>query len=201
MTQELQQNRYDQLLRRVGGMTGPGAKVAEVIPEVFPVLDLENLPGELYLLSGTRLGYGGQSKSAAAAQFPAVQLFNPAGSGMIATVTSVLLSTLTTQDVRLSQVDVAEASDTQRQRLRDHRLGLAQETTCVIFDDSNAALLAPTVEFRLLVNTPFVLTDPDGIVILAPGTGITFSGTTAQTSLYVNFWWRERVAEQSEQNF
>ncbi len=47
MGQELQQNRYDQLIRRVGGIIGPGSKVVEALGELFPVIDVENVPGEL----------------------------------------------------------------------------------------------------------------------------------------------------------
>jgi len=55
---ELQQNRYDQLLRRVGDLKGPGSKVNDVLQELFPTIDVENVPGELLFLMGTHIGLG-----------------------------------------------------------------------------------------------------------------------------------------------
>ena len=37
---QLQQSRYDQLLRRVGDLKGPGSKVNDVLHELFPMFDL-----------------------------------------------------------------------------------------------------------------------------------------------------------------
>ena len=197
----IQQNRWDQLVRRVAGLIGPGSKVNNTIGDLFPMLDVENLPAELYLLSGTRISYGGVSITGAAGEFSRAQLFNPADSGVIATITSITLASAATQILRFSQVDVAETLNTLRQRSRDLRLTLATEPTCNIRSASEAAVLGDVLLFRLLANTPFTLTDPNGIVVLAPGLGLTVSAGTVATNITVNFFWRERAAEQSELNF
>lgn len=202
MTQELQQNRYDQLLRRVGGMTGPGAKVAEVIPEVFPVVDLENLPGELYLLSGTRLATGGVEQVGLAGQVPRIQLFNPENSGLICTLTTAIASNITGNiSVFYVITDQAEPTNDLGIRIRDTRLGVLTRPTCQVRSASNVIVLAATGQFRMLNNTSVILTDPNGIAVLAPGTGITFTTPSTASTLALTFFWRERVAEQSELNF
>jgi len=201
VTQELQQNRYDQLLRRVGGMTGPGAKVAEVIPEVFPVIDLENLPAELYLLSGTRLAFGGVQQIGLAGESARIQLFNPADSGQIVTLTTANLNLSITGGIRFVVTPNVEPTNDLGIRFRDTRLGVLTRPTAEVRSSSNAAVLAGTGEFRIQANVPLYLTDPNGIVVLAPGTGITFNTVVVATTFTGTFFWRERVAEQSELNF
>jgi len=194
----INQNRWDQLVRRVAGLIGPGSKVNNTIGDLFPMLDVENLPGELYLLAGTRLGTGGANQIANAGEVPRIQLFNPVDSGIIATLTSVVLSSTGTQTVRYTHTATAESTNSNNQRVRDTRLGVATETTCEVRGDSNVAALAATGEFRILLNQPFTLNDPDGLIVLAPGTGITFALLGLASTLTCNFWWRERVAESSE---
>jgi len=197
----IQQNRWDQLIRRVAGLIGPGSKVNNTIGDLFPMLDVENLPGELYLLAGTKIAYGGRSVLGAAGQFPRFQLFNPVDSGVIATITSITVATTTAQEILLTQTTTAESTDSNNQRVRDFRVGLASEPTCILFFASEAAALGATLIFRLSSNVTFRLTDPNGICVLAPGTGLTVSAGTVATRMLVNFFWRERVAEQSELNF
>ena len=50
---EVQQNRWDQLIRRVSGSIGPGSRVSETLSELLPVMDVERVPGELLRLMGT----------------------------------------------------------------------------------------------------------------------------------------------------
>jgi len=197
----INQNRWDQLVRRVASIVGPGSKVNNTIGDLFPMLDVENLPGELYLLAGTRLGYGGAQQVGAAGERPRVQLFNPTDSGVIVTLTTVLLSNPNTTDVRYVQTATAESTNTNNQRVRDTRLGFNTETTAQVRAASDAALLAATGEFRIFASTPFILTDPNGIVVLGPGTGLTFNAEAVASILSANFWWRERTAEQAELQF
>ncbi len=97
---ELQQSRYDQLLRRVGDLKGPGSKASEILTEVFPTFDVEGYQGELQALNRRVLGIGASTILGAAGELAKIQLFNPAGSGLLITVTSVTFSATTTQDMR-----------------------------------------------------------------------------------------------------
>jgi len=195
---QIQQNRWDQLVRRVAGIIGPGSKVNNTIGDLFPMLDVENLPGELYLLAGTRLGYGGGTITSAVAQTPRVQLFNPADSGLIVTITSLVISTAATLTMRMLTQPLAQATDTFNARVRDTRLGPATFTTCQVRIASDAIVLTSDVEFRTLPNTPTTFDDPNGVVVLAPGTGFTVTTAGTNQELQAAFWWRERVAEASE---
>jgi hypothetical protein len=197
----INQNRWDQLVRRVAGLIGPGSKVNNTIGDLFPMLDVENLPGELFLLAGTRLGTGGAAQIAAAGEVPRVQLFNPADSRLIATLTSIVLVSSATQTIRYVHTITPESTNTNNQRVRDTRLGVAQETTLEVRAASTVATLAATGEFRIVANEPYKQTDPDGLIVLGPGTGITYLGLTVATTLRANFYWRERVAESSELQF
>ena len=196
----INQNRWDQLVRRVAGLIGPGSKVDNTIGDLFPMLDVENLPGELYLLSGTRLGTGGVIQTSSAGQSARVQLFNPADSGLLVTLTSAAYSVTAVGSVRYVLTETAESTNDLGIRVRDTRLGVGIRPTAQVRSDDNAAVLAGTGEMRSLANTPVLLTDPNGLAVLAPGTGITFQSVTNTSSLTCAFWWRERVAEASELN-
>jgi len=101
VTNEIQQTRYDRLIRRVAGIIGPGSKVSEVLTELFPVLDVESVPSELLILAGTNTCFGGGQFQAMAGQSPKMGLFNPADSNTILVLTHVYVSTDTgNQNIR-----------------------------------------------------------------------------------------------------
>jgi len=194
----INQNRWDQLVRRVAGLVGPGSKVNNTIGDLFPMLDVENLPGELYLLAGTRLGSGSAQQVGAAGEAPRVQVFNPADSGLIVTVTSVLIATSLTSQIRLVNTITPESTSVTA-RIRDLRLGTIRASTTQVRAASNAAVLAANGgEFRTDKHVMNQLLDPNGIVILAPGTGMTVTATALASTLTVTFYYRERVAEAAE---
>lgn len=198
---EIDQNRYDQLIRRVTGSVGPGSHVAESLAELFPVIDVENLPGELFLLSGTRLAYGGTALTPAAGKFAGIQLFNPVDSRNLITVTSVVLSVETTQTINWSLTNTALATNTTSQRLRDSRISVLDLSIGEIRRFDNVVATGANARTRVLAETPFTLNDNNGIAVLAPGSGLEFGATTAATILFCNFYWRERPAEASELQF
>jgi len=196
---ELNQNRYDQLLRRVGDLKGPGSKVNDVLQELFPTIDVENVPGELLLLMGTRIGWGATSKVPTAGKNSGVQLFNPAESGQLITVTTAVVSTSTTGDVTWGTTILPLPTNTGIPKLRDTRSeggtrGVAQLRTSVDTVGLSSGL------FRVLASTPLTLRDENSFCVLAPGTGLSFIGGV-DVSLRVSFIYRERVAEPSELNF
>lgn len=201
MPSELQQNRYDQLIRRVGGIVGPGSKVAEALSELFPIIDVENLPAELYLLSGTAIGFGGSSSGPVAAEFSSVQLFNPVDSGKLVTVTQFQASPGATSVIRMATEAASRGTAVPAERFADTRLGVTALTTAQLFFASNVAETPNVGRFLSLGAENVTIQDPRGLIVLAPGTGFTLGNETANLNLMVSFWWRERVAEQSELNF
>lgn len=198
MGTQIQQNRYDQLLRRIADLKGPGSKVSEVLTELFPVLDVERVPAELLAAMGTRLAWGRVISPAVAARFSRCQLFNPIGSGKLVTITSIGLRSDTNQIVELGLLAVALANQSAVGGHRDGRFQLVTGVTAQLRADDNAAV-SPAI-YRLTATTLPVgfFTDSNDIAVLPPGVGLVASAVTANTSLTCSFLWRERQGEPSE---
>ena len=203
MTYEVQQTRWDRIIRRVSGSVGPGSRVSETLSELFPVLDVERVPGELLLLGGTRLGTAGFPVDAAALAFPGAQISNPAGSNAIITITKAMVSSNVDDFILWGTVQalLATALPTAA-RLRDTREVFPTQPVGVLRIDT--ALVAPIdslCEIGVLANTPVVIEDVNGVAILAPGTQFTVGGSIADAKIRNCFFWRERAAEESELQF
>jgi len=198
VSNEIQQNRYDRMIRRVAGIIGPGSKVAEVITELFPMINLEDPPAELHLLGGTVLGMGAADLTAAAAQFAKIQLFNPVGSNQIVTVTDLWFTGPGTSLTRVSRDTVALSAGIGTQVARDTRQIVTSLPTAQMFQESSVGFINANMIFRHLANSIVHIQSPNDLMVLAPGTGITCSNDTAQGRLVVTFLWRERPAEPSE---
>jgi len=199
VTTELQQNRYDQLVRRSSGIIGPESKVGEVIPELFPMINVEEPPNELQILGGTRVCFGGGTNAAVAAVAGRFQVFNPANSGHIITVTDFIFSSSASSVVRYGIVNVAIAT-VSTQRFADTR-GVFTALPVGSFNQVNSAALAPaTGQYRSLSNTPSGLSDQKGIFVLAPGTGLEVGFALVNVITHCTFHWRERPALESELN-
>lgn len=197
MTTELQQNRYDQLLRRVGDLKGPGSKVSEVLSELFPVLDVENVPGELLRLARTNICFGGTVVGPDATKSSRIQLFNPVGSSVIATVSSVMVSSGQGQVVRWSVGPTALTSGIGVESFRDARAGFTNQPVCQLRTDLTVALTDATGQMR--VESEYnVLDDTNSVAVLTAGSGLEFGAGSNNTTLFVTFYWRERVIEPSE---
>lgn len=200
MTYEVQQTRWDRLIRRVSGSIGPGSRVSETISELFPMIDVERVPPELLFLAGIKLGFGGTTVSGVAAESAKVQLFNPADSGNIITITSALVRTDATQTVRFSN-ESSPRTAVNTERHRDTRAGILPATVGQVRSSSEAALIPAIGVFVTLANVTFVLTDPNGLAVLGPGSGFVIGGQSLNVGLTVTYFWNERVAEESELQF
>lgn len=195
-SQDLQTGRYDQLIRRVGGLYGPGSKVIETLPEVFPVIELENTTPELLGLMGWRLAWQSAERPANVGSNPATQLFNPAGSGVIAAVTRL--------DVRVQAIAPAVQAEIQTTQFgtpvsglfRDARFGTPRRTALQTSHDDGVAVggglrVFPTLE-------TLSIRDDNGIAVLTPGSGLSVGSPNNNIQLTVTYWWRERIALDSE---
>ncbi len=198
---ELQQTRYDQIIRRVGGIIGPGSKVAEALSELFPVIDVERVPGELLLLGQTALCLGAGSITGAVGEAARIQVFNPAGSGKLVAVSSTVLSTATTQQMRFATTNTALTTGLGTEVFRDRRLPGTSRPVSQIRTDSTVAKTDAHGQFRVLANTPHELPDENTVAVLPPGAGFEVGADTFNTNIVVTFFWRERVALESELNF
>jgi len=196
---ELQQNRYDSLLRRVGDLKGPGSKVNDVLQELFPTIDVENVPGELLFLMGTKIGWAFAAKSPTAGKRSGIQLFNPTGSGQLVTISTVQISTGSTASISWGLVETALATNTGIPRLRDARVGVGPSGVSQLRTSPDAiALISGGGVLNSI--TPFVLNDGNSVCVLSPGSGMSVIGAVDQ-NIQVAFNYRERVAEPSELTF
>ena len=198
MTSELQQNRYDQLIRRVGGLIGPGSKVSEALSELFPVLEVENVRGELYALGGTVLGLGTRTSAGAAAVHQQIQLLNLPDSGVIMTVTACWLGSDTAQEIAFGLVNTTLATFTVTQRPRDSRFDLATPILGQVRFGSSAAIAPDVGRIKVGAVESVHLIDADDVAVLTPGNAFQVTTTALNTSLAVTFFWKERAAQPSE---
>jgi len=199
---EIQQNRYDQLLRRVTGSIGPGSRVSESITELFPMIDVENIPPELLVLAGWDAAFRGTAITAGPGDENASQLFNPVGSGKLIVLTKVYIraSNLTRLNFAMTHTPLASSNG-----FGGHRDNRAGDIV------SSAAVGNTRIETGLVINAggaidistqaTEILEDVNGIAILSPGDGWTIGALTPAITLIVSYFWRERTAESSELNF
>ncbi len=201
MTSELQQTRYDRLVRRVGGIIGTGSKVAEALGELFPTLDVENVPSELLALMTTQTAWGSVNRAAVAGQNSRTQLFNPVDSGKLITCTSVGIHTGGDGLVVAGLQAAALVNVGTLARFRDTRFPFTNIVTGELRDDTQVGATPATIQIRSRFLDTIFLNDPNDICVLAPGSGLVVSATVANTALITTFFWREREAEASELNF
>jgi len=200
VTTEIQQNRYDALLRRVGDLKGPGSKLAEVLSELFPVIDVENLPAELYILGGTDICFGGGVLAAAAGEFVGLQVFNPVDSSKILTVTTAIISSPGADTIRWGVTNNPLSNGVGTETFRDTRRGVTNRPVGQIRIESAGAFVGDTGQSRIAADIPFVLHDENGLAVLSAGSGFVVGNQTPVVNVHFTFYWRERVSEPSEEN-
>jgi len=198
VTSEIQQTRYDRLVRRVANIIGPGSKVGEVISDLFPMIDVENLPAELYRLMGTQLVFGGGTIVGAGGQVPNAQIFNPADSNTLITVTSFVVAAPFDATLRYGRDNFVLSTLIGTQSVRDTRADINEASVGVIAQESRVALAPGTMQCQLIANQTLIISDPNDVIVLAPGTGLTIGTIVATGVLFYGFNWRERPAEQAE---
>jgi len=198
MTYEVQQTRWDRIIRRVSGSIGPGSRVSETISELFPVLDVERVPGELLILGGTNICSGGGLANPAVGESATVQLFNPADSGHLVTLTGLYSAHSSTTDFRWGTTATQRGTPIATETFRDTRSLAPAAPVAQVSVDSAVALADGTNQCRVLASTPFQMHEPNGIAVLAPGTGFEFGNVTTNINLTFAFYWRERPVEESE---
>ena len=201
MTNELQTARYDNLLRRAGGLLGPGSKVTETLSELFPVFEAENLPAELLFLGGWITGMNTAVGAATVGETSRLQVFNPLGSGKIAVLTDAFLSIGSGTAIEINwQINETPFAGIVSGITRDTHAGFGVGTALatVAINTGNTPqagiILAPP-------STTFHFQMRNGIAILAPGSGVEFGTDLDNQRLTGTFIWRERIALPSELSF
>lgn len=196
---EIQQNRYDQLLRRVADLKGPGSKVNDALGELFPTIDVENVPLELQLLSGARICMGIKNLSAGGAgTFNDCLLMNPVDSGVIARVIDTQVAS-TSVNVNLGLTQNVTAFNGVEAYMDGRVFG--EGTVCKLGASNNKIVSGPAF-YLLAINSDFLAfwDPPLGMAVLTPGSAFIWSNSSANNFLTVSVQWLERQAEPSELN-
>lgn len=199
MTTPLQIARYDRLVRRLMNLVGEGSIVTGALPDVFPVLELENNRAELAVLSGWRLGQAGDVFTGAAGQFPALQVFNPVASGVLVVVTQALVSIATAQSVNWRMTGTARPTLVRQFTPRDSRVTGNLP--------SQMRRESSVVPIPLGMTASIGASDPTDILaggqhyVLLPGNGFEVANNVAASTFRVVYSIRERAFEASEDNF
>ena len=194
---ELQQNRYDQLLRRVGDLKGPGSKVNDALTELFPMFDVENVPSELLLLMGSKMAMGRVTQTPGGASFFSFALLrNNGGSGVIARVTSVRVFSTTIQRFVIGPTLNSDSASGNTAFTDGRVFG---EGTALVTQGNNNALTFGSDFYRVAVQTGDTVWSPPGAgMIITPGTALSVSAGATNTDIQVSFTWIERAAQPSE---
>lgn len=198
---EIQQNRWDQLIRRAANIVGGGSQVNDTLNELFPVLDVEHVPSELLFLSGIKTAICASQLNASALDVNQHQLFNPAGSQVLAVITSIWVYTSVTGFMRMNPASTEITNDIGGARRRDLRTGVASIPVCRNRTLQQVGGIPLTFQARVIANEFIKIDDQNDLFVLFPGTGLTVSTVTINTQSVVNFMWRERVFEPAEINF
>lgn len=201
MTNELQTARYDNLVRRLGGLLGPGSKVTETLSELFPVIETENLPAELLFLGGWITGMNTQVVDPTVGETSRVQVFNPVGSGKIAVLTDVHFQSLTVGAIEMFwQINETIFAASATGITRDTHAGFAVGTA-VVTADLSTGNTPQAGSFFIPQSETMHFHVENAIAVLAPGSGVEFGTRLDNVQLNATFFWRERVALPSELNF
>lgn len=201
MTSPIQINRWDRLVRRLSGIVGEGSIVTGTLPDVFPVLELENLETDSWLDAGWKLCFGFEEIIDALLNVE-IALENLVGSNMLVIVESIEISVSGDTPIEYgtnAAGTVLAGSSNDFSTMRDSRAtGTRRPVTQV--SEGTAIPFSPFGRFRMLGGTREILAPPKGFGVLAPGNMFVVRCSTANITTAVTYFWRERLIEPSEDN-
>ena len=181
-------------------LVGEGAIVSSVLPDVFPVVELEGTTIELATLSGWLPVFGATSRAAAAGLGSRAQLFNPAGSDRIVVIEDLYIETTGASLVNLGITVTELTTLVVNTKPRDTRFGTAARGVSQTRSQDGGA---PPVANGRIHTEPLLsyhVHADRGIAVLAPGTGFECNNGTLNEIMRTSWFARERPAEPSELN-
>ena len=195
----IQTARLENFIRRWGSIKGPGSVLSETLGDVFPVLDLENLTPENQLVAGWTPWWGFVTVVGVAAQLAGASLVNVADSGKIVVVDRVIarrasigVITIGTSLPLFTLTAGVTSRDTRAPgAVGDVRIGA----------NANAGASETGLLLEMAGGIDRVVTIPNGVAVLAPGTQVAIVNSTVNDTINVGFSGRVRAAESSELSF
>ena len=197
---DINQGRYDRLLRRTTAQVGPGSKVGNALEDLFPVLDVERAPIELLRASGWFFASRTLSVTPAAGTIASIQLFNPAGSSRLMVIEYLGVRLTNAGAMVEGPSFVALTSVVAVGLQRDLREDVLTQTVGELQEEDDATLVTSGQIFLPAATTVDISSGRD-YVVLGPGTGWLVKPAVVTVSLAAHFRWRERVAEPEELDF
>ena len=194
----IQQSRYDQLLRRVADLKGPGSKVNDALTELFPMIDVENLPAELLLLSGSRLCMASGSLASNVGFFTQMFLRNPTGSGVVARL--IMIECVISAQTIVFGPTLNSSTALGGEAFADTRV-FGEGTALKLQGNNNFGSAGSTFwQQRALVDLTLTWAPPGGIAVIAPGAAFSAGPLLNNQSFTASWLWIERQAQPSELN-
>ena len=183
-------------------IVGEGAIVTGVLPDVFPVINTENLATDGWALAGWRPAMGGANITGAAGQQPHIQISNPGGSGIITVVEVMIIGSNTAGRVEGNVHDAILTTLEVSPRWRDRRFATLNRPVTQVREQSivGTPIVSPMVFADLTASISMNLQPPQGFLVLVPGTSVAFAHQANAARLAITFFWRERAVEPAELN-
>lgn len=172
--------------------------VADALGELFPTIEVENVPIELLALMSTHVGWCSSALGPVVGEHNHHQLFNQPGSNTLLVVTQVGLRSDVGQFMRFSLAIGELPTLAGNERRRDTRAGV--NAILVGQNRTDNSIVSGGLDFRVRMqgNVQQFITDPNGIAVVFPGTGLTISTADNNNTSMVDFMWRERAFQESE---
>ena len=196
----VQTGQFDNLIRRLYSIKGGGSELSETLGDLFPTLDLENLPIELLLLRGWHTFARHATQIAVAAQATALQLLQPDGRTSIVVVDKIVINSELGGDISIG-TNLGLFPVTISTRRTDTRNPVLDMSNAQIGGTNNAGFGATGGLLNLAAGVDREFEVPHGLAVLGPGGAFSVVSSTVDSDLSVSFFGRERDAEPSELNF
>jgi len=187
------------LERKMRSISGAqGSDLFTDVKDLDGLIVLESDRPEWAKAGGEELMSGVVTEGAAPANTGAVQLNNPAGTGVLVVVTRLIMSAAIAQQfflkVGFGTANLATGFGVKSCRDTRNRTAASQTVSAALMFGQNTTVGDPTggqefARVRLLGDTAYTYEEP---IILSPDTSLYVVGATVNAQISVTFNWRER---------
>ena len=185
-------------------LVGSGSIVTGVLPDVFPVIDVEDLQTDAWRLADWRICMGFGTRDPAAGLTAEIALENITTTGSLAVVEQIIITTeaISTVGFGVNTAGSALAGvPTDLTSFRDRREPVSPPLPILEVTTGDAIAASIVGRWIQLADDPFTFTVPTGVGVLQPGSLFLIQATTPDVKLHVTYFWRERPIDPAENNF
>lgn len=199
---EILTGRFNRMAQKLLSMKGP-ASLVTLSDELFAIFPLFNGTENRYLESWDRFFFQMTVAAGGVGNRSAVRMRNPTGSNVVGVMEKITFYNTAAADVpALNQTNVGTdlTSVLSATRSSFDRRGRTNPTVIPSSSGNAGALTGPTIwQNNVPINTgvDVIITDIQEFPLL-PGDDITMFSINTNTSISMDWWWRERALEESE---